>query len=227
MTLTPAMLRACLPRANGDVWLTPLNDAMAQFAITTPARMAAFLAQVAHESLECTRLEENLKYSAKRLMAVWPRRFPTTDLAAVYAYQPQRIANRVYANRLGNGDEASDDGWRFRGRGLIQLTGRANYRACGQALLVDLERDPDLLVQPVLAADAAAWFWATRGCNELADQHPEDDETADFDRISVLVNGGRNGLAERQRYWRVARKVIAEPDLLLAASGRVEKSPTT
>lgn len=207
--LTAAQLRACLPRVpDADVWTMALNAAMARYAITTPARVAAFLAQVAHESAECRRLVENLNYSAPRLTAVWPKRFPTLAAAKAYAHAPEKLANVVYANRLGNGDVASGDGWRFRGRGLMQITGRTNYREAGAALGIDLEARPEALEQPGPAALAAAHFWAARGCNALADNRTDDDDDADFVRISVLINGGRHGLAERRKYWTRAIQVL-------------------
>ena len=123
--ISAAQLTAFLPALKGpDAWAGPLNAAMERFEINTPPRVAAFLAQVAHESGELARLVENLNYTAARLVAVWPTKFPTVEAAQPYERNPERLANRVYAKRLGNGDTASGDGWRFRGRGLIQLTGR-------------------------------------------------------------------------------------------------------
>ncbi len=122
MSLSEDQLKAVMPRCNAANWAVPLSVAMERFAIDTPQRMAAFLAQVAHESAETACLEENLNYSARRLMAVWPKRFPTLAEAQPYARNPQNLANRVYSGRGGNGDAASGDGWRYRGRGLFQLT---------------------------------------------------------------------------------------------------------
>lgn len=197
-----------MPRANAGTWLEPLNAAMGEWAIDSPQRMAAFLAQVAHESSELNRLEENLNYSAKRLRAVWPKRFPNLKVAQQFAGNPEKLANRVYAGRLGNGDEASGDGWKYRGRGLIQLTGKSNYTSCGNALGVDLVASPELLLQPAQAARSAAWFWNSRGLNELADHQPGDDDEQDFVRISVIINGGKVGLKERVALWTRARAVL-------------------
>ena len=123
--ITENQLRTFLPTLkNSTTWTTALNTAMVRFDISSPERAAGFLAQVAHESAEFQRLVERLSYSATRLMAVWPRRFPTLELARRYERQPERLASYVYANRIGNGDAASGDGWRFRGRGILQITGR-------------------------------------------------------------------------------------------------------
>lgn len=196
-----------MPRVDAAQWADPLNLAMARFAIVTPERVAAFLAQIAHESGECRRLVENLNYSAAGLTKTWPHRFPPA-MAAQYAKQPERIANRAYANRLGNGDEASGDGWTFRGRGVLQTTGRSNYRATGVALQMNLEAHPEQLERPLPAALSAAQFWASRGCNALADSVLGDDDDEDFVRITKIINGGTNGLKERRMYWARARAVL-------------------
>lgn len=207
MTVSDQVLRAVMPRVDAAHWVGPLNQAMARFSIVTPDRAAAFLAQIAHESGECRRLVENLHYSSAGLTRTWPHRFPP-EIAAQYAKQPERIANRAYANRLGNGNESSGDGWRFRGRGVLQTTGRSNYRATGAALQMNLEAQPEQLEQPLPAALSAAQFWDSRGCNALADSDPGDDDDADFVRITVLINGGKNGLAERRAYWARARAAL-------------------
>jgi putative chitinase len=199
--LSAEQLAAIMPRVDAEKWADPLNEAMARFLVNTPQRAAQFLAHVAHESDECRRLTENLRYTAARLCQVWPKRFRTLDGAAAYANNPEKLANFVYANRMGNGDEASGDGWRYRGRGLMQITGRANYRECANALGLLLVNRPELLEQPVPAALAAAWFWESRGCNALADSNAGDNDDEDFVRITVLINGGRNGLAHRRAYW--------------------------
>jgi len=206
--LLKSELAGIMPHAQHDKWLLPLSLAMHEFSITSPQRMAAFLAQIAHESHELNRLEENLNYSAKRLCQVWPKRFPTAAAAEPCANNPERLANRVYAGRLGNGNEASGDGWRFRGRGPIQLTGRSNYAACRKALGVDLIKSPYRLLEPGTAARSAAWFWSSRGLNALADHEPGDDDEADFRRITTIINGGTAGIAERTRYWASARRAL-------------------
>lgn len=174
---------------DADTWLAPLSAAMTMFEINTASRMKMFLAQVAHESDGFTVLVENLNYSAARLMATFPRKF-STEQALAYAHSPDRIANHVYADLNGNGDEETGDGWRFRGRGLIQLTALGNYQRCGRALGVDLVAAPELLETPEFAAKSAAWFFSANGCNELADKN-------DFEGITRRINGGLNGQADR------------------------------
>lgn len=210
MTLIEPQLRAFLPTlAHPALWTAALNVACGRFEISTPARLAAFLAQTAHESVGYTRLIENLNYSAVGLMKTWPRRFPTIESALPYARKPQRIASHVYANRNGNGpdmasDPASSDGWRFRGRGLIQLTFRGNYREAGAALQLPLETDPDLVTLPDTAALTAAQYWQSRGLNQLADLN----SLEAFDAISRRINGGNAGLLDRRRYWERAKVAL-------------------
>jgi putative chitinase len=207
--LTETRFAAFLPDAPDiPTWTRVLNDAMDRFDVRTLHRVAAFLAQIAHESDEFRRVVENLNYTAKRLMQVWPKRFTSLAKARRYERQPKKLANYVYANRLGNGDEASGDGWRFRGRGLLQITGRGNYRATAQALALPLEDNPELLEQPGVAALAAAHFWKSRGLNELADDRNTDNDDEDFVTISVIINGGRTGLESRKRYWARAKAVL-------------------
>jgi len=145
------------------VWLSVLNEAMERFEIDSSARIAAFLAQIARDSNECRNLEEDLRYPAAVLMRMWPKRFPTVEMAQPYEQNPEKVANLVYANRWGNGPPESCDGYRFRGRGLIRITGRANYAAAGAALALDLESQPESLLEPRNAAMSAVWFWKTRG----------------------------------------------------------------
>lgn len=192
-------------------WLPILQEVFAAWDINTPARVAAFLAQVGHESGGLTRLEENLNYSAEGLARTWPGRFALDPKAATkqpnalalqLARNPQAIANHVYASRLGNGDVASGDGWAFRGRGLIQLTGRTNYRLCGKALAVDLEANPDRLRTPPLAARSAAWFWKSNGLNELADKR-------DLAALTLRINGGTLGMPERLARYEQALAAMA------------------
>jgi putative chitinase len=183
----------------------PLNETCAAFDITTPLRVAHFLAQTAHESAGYTALVENLNYGAPGLLATWPKRFDA-ERAAAYARQPEKIANYVYADRMGNGPESSGDGWRFRGRGILQLTGRATYRAAGEMLATDLEVQPELLATPRLAALAAGWYWQARGINELCDR---DDVIA----VTEAVNGGRNGLAQRVELLGVAKAAMQMGDV--------------
>lgn len=208
MKITAQQLKAIMPKCNTDQWLNSLNQAMAKFEINTPARIAAFLAQIAHESAETTILSENLNYSAVRLTQVWPQRFPTVVLAQAYAKNPEKLANFVYAGRGGNGNSASGDGWRYRGRGLFQLTTKDNYRLAGQALALPLVDKPDLLLSPEVAALTAAQFWQRLGLNVLADHQVGDNDEKDFEKISIKINGGKVGLAERKRYWQLAKKTL-------------------
>lgn len=209
MQLTREQLKAAMPLCDTDKWLVPFNDAMARFEIDTPERAAAFLAQVAHESAETTRLTEGLSYSrAERLCAVWPKRFPTTESAQPYVRNSEKLANFVYASRGGNGDAASGDGYRYRGRGLFQLTFRDNYRLAGDALSLPLVANPDLVATPDVAALTAAHYWQQRGLNALADHQPGDDDVKDFEQISIRINGGRVGLADRKKYWAQARTAL-------------------
>lgn len=184
-----------------EPWLQAVIDVLAGTEIDTPEERAAFVSQLAHESAEFTRLSENLNYSAERLAQVWPSRFRDPEVARRYARNPERLANLVYANRLGNGPESSGDGWRYRGRGPIQLTGRDNYRRCGAALGVDLVADPDLLFEPPTGVRSALWFWRVRGLDRVDDDGDVLDETR-------LVNGGTHGLAERQTYYDAALSAL-------------------
>jgi putative chitinase len=209
ITILETQLKQIMPTStNTTVWIKALNEAMERFEIDTPQRAAAFLAQIAHESGELRRLVEDLNYSAKRLMQVWPKRFPTLAKTRQYERNPEKLANYVYANRLGNGDEASGDGWKFRGRGLIQVTGRGNYQTAAKALELALGQQPELLEQPGPAALSAAQFWQSHGLNEFADDRNNENDDADFVTISIRINGGRAGLNERRRYWQKAKSVL-------------------
>lgn len=206
MLLNAAKLRQVMPSVTeADVWVDCLLPAMTRFDVNTKARLAAFLAQLAHESGEFQRLVENLNYSAAGLHKTFKTRFPTLADAQPFAHQPEKIANLVYANRLGNGNTASGDGWRFRGRGLIQTTGRTNYHDTGHGIDVDLVADPNLLaVDKHTAALAAGFFWRSHGLNALADSgDPED-----FARITRKINGGLNGQPQRVAFWQRAKAAL-------------------
>ena len=172
-------------------WLEPLNAAFAKYDISTPVRQAFFVGQCAHESNNFTRLEEGLNYSASRLMAVWPSRFPTLEAAAPYANNPEKLANKVYGGRADLGNKEDGDGFKFHGRGCIQLTGRDLYERCGEAIGADLINQPQLLVEPHYAAMSAAWFWNKKGLNALADAQ-------DADTMTKRINGGLLGLDDRK-----------------------------
>jgi putative chitinase len=169
-------------------WEEPLQAAFDKYEINTPKRQAAFIGQCAHESNNFKTLEENLNYRPETLVKVWPSRFPDLVTADKYAHNPQALANKVYAGRLGNNQE--NDGWNFHGRGLIQLTGRENYERCGSSLGVDLVGNPNWLLDPKYAALSAGWFWNKKGLNELADQQ-------EHGQITKRINGGTLGLDDR------------------------------
>ena len=181
-------------------YLLCLLQIMNEFSINTPLRVAAFIAQTAHESSGYTTFIENLNYSAQRLLQVFPHKF-TQAIAINYDRQSQKIANYIYANKIGNGDEASDDGWRYKGRGVIQVTGRSNYKACGTELGLDLIAFPELLEQPLNAFRSAGWYWKSRNCNALAD-------STDFIELTRAINGGLNGLDDRKAYYGRAKSVF-------------------
>ena len=184
-----------------EYYLGSLNAVLPRHGVDTPLRIAHFLAQVIHESGYLLFKEENLNYASSGLRNIWPQRFPTDEIANAYARQPERIANRAYANRMGNGDEASGDGWKYRGRGLIQLTGAENYRACGQALKLDLANNPDIILQsPDISVAVACWYWTSRNLNEWADRD-------DIREITRRVNGGFNGLNDRMSVLAVAKSL--------------------
>lgn len=161
--------------------------------INSPLRECAFLAQVGHESAEFHTVVENLNYSAEGLHATWSSRFPTVESAIPYARQPEKIANFVYANKNGNGSEASGDGWKYRGRGLIQITGAANYKDFGRLV------EPSYLETPQGAVESACWFWDKHSLNTSAD-------TKDMLTITKKINGGLNGYDDRMRLYNLALK---------------------
>jgi len=215
--MTPQLLQlACgATSTNAALWAPLLEAGCAQFQINTPERLAAFLATVGVESSHLTATVENLNYSAQGLANTWARYSatgkrggPPTAQANGLAHDPEAIANDCYAGRNGNGDQASGDGWKYRGRGPIQQTGRANYSACAAGTGLDLVNHPELLEQPANGAIAAAWFWSSNGLNALAD-------TGDFLAASRKVNLGNAhsaamplGWPERQALYAAACKAL-------------------
>ncbi len=191
-------------RENAEKFLPFIQGACKAYDITTPKRVAGFLSQIGHESGGLAMLEENLNYKAETLMRVWPKRFPTLEFAQQFARNPQKIANSVYANRMGNGDEASGEGWKYRGRGLKQLTGKDNYTAFSKAIGTDFVADPDLLLQPVNAALSAGWFWSANNLNALADN-------GDVPGMTKRINGGTIGLEQRQALY--AKAMASSPTM--------------
>jgi putative chitinase len=185
----------------GAQWVDALNETFERFGIDTPKKQAAFIGQCGHECGNFKVLEENLNYRAETLCKLWPKRFPSLEFAKQYERQPRKIANSVYSNRMGNRDEASGDGFRFRGRGCIQLTGHSSYYHAGKALGVDFVMEPDLVAQPKYAALTAGWFWSTHGCNELA-------QAAEWVKLTKKINGGTIGLEDRIKHINHALEVL-------------------
>ena len=206
-------------------WLPHVQNALARFGIESPRQVAAWIAQTAHESGGFVMLTENLNYSADTMAVVWPSRFAVQEpdpkrpgktkakkdakgkntpnkFALALHRKPEMLANVVYANRMANGPTESGDGWRYRGRGLKQLTGKDNYTRCGQGLGLDLVANPDLLLEPEGAALSAAWFWAINKCGPIADAD-------DFVGLTKKINGGTIGLEDRQRRYKAVLATMA------------------
>ena len=198
-------LAEIMPKASSadlEKYFIAINEGLAKYGINTPLRIAHFIAQVAHESGSFKYSSENLNYSAKALRGVFGKYFPTDDLANEYARQKEKIANRVYGGRMGNGDEGSGDGWRFRGRGLIQLTGKENYQNCARAIGINIDEDPDQLASdPKAAVFAAGWFWDSRKLNRYADND-------DVLTVTKRINGGTHGLDDRKAYLARAKRAF-------------------
>ena len=171
-------------------WLQPLNDTFAKYGIDTPKRQAAFIGQCGHESNNFKTLEENLHYSAGALLRVWPSRFVDVNTAEKYANNPEAIANKVYGGRADLGNTQDGDGWKFHGRGVIQLTGRSNYQVCGDALGQPFTTQPELLLEPEWACMSAGWFYNKKNLNSLADNE-------DWTTMTKRINGGTLGLDDR------------------------------
>jgi putative chitinase len=218
--MTPMLehiIAAGVRREVAERWLTGVQSACIEFGINTPQRIAGFLSQCAHESAGFTMLEENLNYRAATMAVVWPTRFAVQEpdpkrpgktkakkdaqgknipnkFALAIERKPEMIANAVYSNRMGNGPLESGEGWKFRGRGLKQLTGKENHIRCGQALKVDLVAKPELLLEPSYAARSAAWFWLSNGCNSFADK-------GDVEGLTKRINGGLIGIDDRRKRY--------------------------
>lgn len=182
-------------------FLDPLNETFERFNINTHRKQGAFVGQMSHECENFTKFEEGLSYSAERLTKIWPKRFPTLESAQPYARNGKALANKVYANRMGNRDEASGDGFRFRGRGAVQLTGYSQYFHASKALGVDFVMEPDLVSTPKYAILTAGWFWDTHKCNEIA-------ETGDWAKLTKTINGGLIGLDDRVKHINHALAVL-------------------
>lgn len=183
-----------------DAWLPLLTKVLPKYEINTKERIAGFLSQCAHESSHFTRLEENLNYSSQRLLQVFPKYFKN-GAEVLYNRKPEAIANIVYANRMGNGNTSSGDGWRYRGRGLIQLTGKDNYAMFAKEIGKTLEQTVEYLQTKEGALESACWFWKTRGLNSAADKK-------DVELMTKLINGGKNGIETRKQYFTHAMQVL-------------------
>ncbi|EFG7849486.1 glycoside hydrolase family 19 protein [Shigella sonnei] len=208
LSITQFRQAANISQQLAERWYPHVISACREFDISTPQRIAAFIAQVGHESAGFSRLEENFNYSVNGLIVTYPRHRISTEQAQALGRQPGEkkvplerqvaIANLVYGNRFGNN---AADGWRFRGRGLKQITFHDNYQNCGQVLGVNLVEQPDLLLQDEYAARSAGWFWASHGCNALAD-------AGDFIGLTQRINGGTNGLSDRKSRHAIALGVL-------------------
>lgn len=189
-------------------WFPQIDKVMREYGITAPLDQAMFIAQMGHESSGFSRLVENLNYAAESLIPIFGRHRITPQQAAALgrtATQPanqKAIANLVYGGEWGKknlGNQVAGDGWKYRGRGLKQITGLSNYRSCGQALKLDLVTEPELLEVDENAARSAAWFYASRGCLL---------HSGDVERVTLLINGGRNGLEQRRSLFNLAKSVL-------------------
>lgn len=207
MQVTLELLQHMCPKTKRSVlegYIEPLNTVAEYYEMThNAARLAGFLAQIAHESGGFNFIKENLNYSAKGLRSIFGKYFPTDELAKQYERQPAKIANRVYANRMGNGDEASGDGFKFCGRGLIQLTGRNNYTRLAQDLGISIEDTIAYLETPNGAVASAGWFWDNNNLNQYCDKN-------DFITLTKRINGGTIGLADRQHHYAEAMEYLSK-----------------
>jgi putative chitinase len=204
MQITQQQLSACIGNNPYlEQWTEALNKILPDYEIDTPQRVAAFIAQSAHESGNFTALHENLNYRAETLRKVFPKYF-TDASAAQIASQPNKaelIANRVYANRMGNGDETSGDGYRYCGRGLIQLTGKSNYQAFAESIETPVEQIPEFLATFEGAIQSACWFWESNNLNQYAD-------SGDIVTMTKRINGGTIGLEDRKKHYEHALHVF-------------------
>ena len=204
--ITKEQLKAILPQAKDDdikKYLAPLNAELPKWDINTPTRIAHFIAQIGHESARLKYCSENLNYGYDGLINTFSVFRKNKAKAKAYTRKPEKIANFAYANRIGNGSEASGDGWKYRGRGLIQITGRSNYERCGRGLGLDLIAKPELLIEPQYAVASACWFWKENELNKYADEDK-------VETITKKINGGTNGLSDRESILKEARKCLCK-----------------
>jgi putative chitinase len=212
------IVAAGVKQATAEKWSRAVALACQEFGIDTPQRIAGFLSQCAHESGGFERLQENLNYSADGMAGIWPKRFAVmgpdgkpvkkdgknqpNKFALALHRKPEMIANVVYSSRMGNGPIESGEGWKYRGRGLKQLTGKSNHIECSQGLGVDLVENPDLLLEPTYAARSAAWFWQKNKCNTFAD-------VGDIEGLTKRINGGLIGIADRKARYQAAERSLS------------------
>jgi putative chitinase len=207
-TPTPQVAGLKLDKLKGHVpqiVIDSIPEVAIKFGINTPLRVAHFLAQCGHESGGFKVTSENLNYSAKGLRGIFKKYFPTDAIANAYQRNPQKIANKVYANRMANGSEASGDGYKFRGRGYIQLTGKENYTAFGKSIGVDIPNNPDLVASKYALA-SAAWFFSKNGLHKIADEGASDVVVT---KITKRVNGGTIGLPDRIKHFKEYYHLLA------------------
>jgi len=195
--------KICPNNKQPEVLLEVLNKVLPEYEINTRKRVAAFLAQTSHESAQFTALKENLNYSAAGLCSVWPKRFTSAAMAAPYNRNPEKIANKVYCDRMGNGSEASGDGFKFRGRGCIQTTGKCNYQALAKAIGKSLDETVAFCETLEGAVVSGAFFWKNTKLNQYAD-------SSDFTTLTKKINGGTVGLKDRQHHYDIALGLIDE-----------------
>lgn len=204
MNITKEQLQQMMPGCkNPEAWASLLSDCLESYGIVTLQQTAYFIAQCGHESSDFNVLVENLNYGAKGLLGTFGKYFgaPPKASALDYERKPEKIANLVYANRLGNGPESSGDGWKFRGRGLIQTTGHDNYASCSETIFGDdtLLQNPDLLIQPEYALKSALWYWTKNKLSTIEN----------FSTLTLRINGGQNGADDRNARMLLAMKVLS------------------
>ena len=202
MILTLDQLKQLIPKnKHVTYWHNALEQLLPDYGIDTDKRIAAFVAQCAHESGEFTMIKENLNYRWETLRKIFPKYFPTDELAKQFAQKPEAIANKVYANRMGNGDEASGDGYRYSGRGLIQLTGKDNNFWFAESISISPEEDSEYMATFEGASQSACWFWETNNLNKWADQ-------GDIETLTRKINGGTIGIEDRKKHYAHALHVL-------------------
>ena len=202
MIITSDKLKLLIPtNKHIDEWCSSLNKILPQYEINTPKRIAMFIAQCAHESGDFTVLTEDLHYRSEALMHSWPSRFPTVMIADQYAMQPEKIANRAYADRMGNGNEASGDGWKFRGKGLIQVTGHDNTTNFAKSKNMTLEQATAYLLTYDGTVESGCWYWKVNNINPWCD-------VGNVEKVTQIINGGYNGLENRKSKYAQAIKVL-------------------